>query len=747
MLRAFVRGRLAEDDLNTVVGHVYVQSCQRCGELLLAMPQTTASVLAPPPVPAGPDGVRTILARPTGLAAPAGEAREFRGLRLGRYVVRELLGKGGFGAVYAAFDDGLRREVAVKVPFESRLAGEDLGEVRTEAWRHASLDHPNIVPIYDIGESAEVPVFFVSKLVRGESLAARVERSPLSPREAAELLVPLALALDHMRQRGLVHRDVKPRNVLLDEAGTPYLTDFGLATRPSAGGAPERLLLAGTLPYMSPEQAAGQADRVDHRTDVYALGVVLYELLTGERPFQGDVPTMREQIQHRPPVPPRRLDGAVPRDLEAICLKALAKAPADRYQEAGQLAEDLACWLRGEPPRHVESARLRGGLWWLRRRREPVGWVVLALLALTLVVWVATRPAPAPEPPHDPSVVASVRTEPAGASVSYFPLDEMTGEPRPAEVVRGKDGEAVRLPPGHYLVVAVSDAEPARFHEVFRLVPGRGDAMAGLYRHEKWSVEGDVVQLPTIKLPPADAAKEMCFLPEGKGFETVDPAPRQRGGKLVDWPVKRRVPAFYLDPTEVTNEAYLPWLKQQKAPAQVVIHQPDHPASGVTWHEAVAFAEYFGKRLPDEYEYEYAATACGKSRFPWGDSADRLKAKRWAFGPVRGPGIDRLLLPGGQTAVYGLYSNVLEWTSSRPGEAPGGGLAFPVAELRVVRGGPASLVSGAPDFTEEAKGPRDRLCLPGLVHKMEPMPGLGFRCARSARPRLEAKDFGGLVGP
>ncbi|MFO0842673.1 MAG: bifunctional serine/threonine-protein kinase/formylglycine-generating enzyme family protein [Gemmataceae bacterium] len=749
-LRAFVQGRLAEADLSTVLCHLYVRSCRRCGELLLAMPQTTASVLAPPAgVVTGPDERRTAHDRPAGRGGEGGDAQTFGGLRLGRYAVRELLGKGGFGAVYAAFDDGLRREVAVKVPFECRLATEELGKVRAEAWLHAALDHPNVVPIYDVGETADVPFFFVSKLIRGENLAQRIERSRPGPREAAGLLVPLALALDHMRQRGLVHRDVKPRNVLLDEGGTPYLTDFGLATQPSpaAEGAPERLLLAGTLPYMSPEQASGHVGRVDHRSDVYALGVVLYELLTGERPFRGEAKRVREDIQRRPPVPPRQLAPAVPRDLERICLKALAKAPEQRYQEAGQLAEDLGCWLRGEPPRHVGAARLRRGLWWVRRNRERVGWVALALLALALVGWVATRPTPEPEPAPDRRVAATVRTDPPGASVSYFPLGERTGEPRPDAVVRGKDGEAVRLLPGHYLVVAVSDADPGQFHEVFRVVPGDGRDIRGPFRHQEWRGVDGVTELGKVKLHRLVRPPDMSLFPAAEGFDTFGKVPRVEGGEVVFPKQRRRVPAFLLDTTEVRADGYHRWLKGAVRSEERPVPSPDHPATSMTWDYAAAYAEWAGKRLPDEYEYEYAATACGRFRFPWGDSVEPLRGKGWSFGPVGQPAFDRVQPTPDQPAVFGLYSNVAEWTSSWPGFIPAGGPGVPLWTLRVVRGGPDSVVRGKAQLEREVEGPRRGLNLTGFGVRDEPRPGLGFRCARSAEPRREAKDFGAAVGP
>jgi hypothetical protein len=741
-LRAFARGQLTLNNLSTVVDHLFVKNCRRCGELLLAMPETTASALAPPPL-----ALLTAAEAPTVEARRppmwvAGEAEAFRGLRLGRYLIRDLVGKGGFGAVYAARDEELHRDVAVKVPFECGLRPEQLSQVKAEARLHASLDHPNILPIYDIGETPDVPVFFVSKLIRGQNLALRAEQARLSPREAAGLLVPLASALDHMRRRGLVHRDVKPRNVLIDEQGTPYLTDFGLAMQPSplADGAPERLLFAGTLPYMSPEQARGEVDRVDHRTDVYALGVILYELLTGERPFRGDATTLRERIVNQPPVPPRQLDAAVPGDLEAVCLKALAKAPADRYQEAGQLGEDLECWLRGEPPRHAGRSRLRRAGWWLRRNAERAGWAALALLALALVGWVATRPPPPeppPEPPPDPRVPATVRTEPPGASVSYFPLHETTGEPQPDKVVRGKEGEVVKLHPGHYLIVAVSDTEEGRFHEVFRTVPGGPDGLPGPFRHERWGGAEEGLTLPVIRLPRGDVQRGMALFPAATEFVALGAPPRLAGGGAEVRPQRRRIPAFWLDTAEVRADDFRRWSAQNGEAANL---PPDHAAVQVWWGHAAGYAEKVGKRLADEFEFEFAATDRGKRQPGWRVAPDPRAGGKWTYGPVGVRGADTVELPG-QPPVHGLCSNVAEWTTSWAAIPPIAGVPVPGAMARVVRGGSLEVIDRKADVSDQARSPWCREALRHPDHRM----GLGFRCARSAKPRWDPEDFGAAI--
>jgi formylglycine-generating enzyme required for sulfatase activity len=277
---------------------------------------------------------------------PGGAAAEDRPPpQLGRYRITARLGCGGFGVVYKGHDDELRRDVAIKVPHPHRVArDEDADVYLTEGRALASLDHPGIVPVYDVGRTADGLCYLVSKFVEGQDLASRLRKDRPAPAESGRLVARVAEALHHAHQRGLVHRDVKPANVLLDRDGQPYVADFGLALREEdfARGP----CFAGTPCYMSPEQARSEGHRVDHRTDLWSLGVVFYELLTGQLPFQGQtLPELLDQITSREAQPPHRLDPAVPPELERICLRALAKRASDRYATAQEMADDLRHWL------------------------------------------------------------------------------------------------------------------------------------------------------------------------------------------------------------------------------------------------------------------------------------------------------------------------------------------------------------------------------------------------------------------
>jgi serine/threonine protein kinase/formylglycine-generating enzyme required for sulfatase activity len=284
---------------------------------------------------------------------------------IGRYRVLRVLGEGGFGRVYLAHDGDLRRDVAVKVPFAgdaSRFL--DVESYLREARIVARLSHPNIVPVYDVGRTDDGRCFIVSKYMDGGDLKARLGRSQYPFAESAGLIAVLCDALHYTHTQDLFHRDIKPANILIDATGAPSLSDFGLALRDEDVGRGAGYL--GTAAYMSPEQARGEGHRVDGRSDIFSMGVVLYELLTGRRPFRGGSNReVMEQVIAAEPRPPRQINDAIPGELERICLKALAKRASERYSTAHDMAGDLRHFLdaiswaaqTAEPPPIAPTAR------------------------------------------------------------------------------------------------------------------------------------------------------------------------------------------------------------------------------------------------------------------------------------------------------------------------------------------------------------------------------------------------------
>src|SRR5262245_58459823 len=308
-------------------------------------------------------------------ADPAGNGPDLpRGSRVryfGDYELKRVLGKGGMGVVYKAKQLSLNRLVALKMIKAGVLADDaELRRFQNEAEAVAALDHPGIVPIHEVGEH-DGQRYFSMKLVPGDSLAARLDHYRDDPRAAAFLVAEVAKAVHHAHMRGILHRDLKPANILVDEQGVPHVTDFGLAKRVEGDSElTQSGAIMGTPAYMAPEQTTGRRGSITTATDVYGLGAVLYALLAGQAPFGGDsVIETLDAVRTRPPEPPSRLNAKVPRDLEVICLKCLAKDTRSRYSSAQALAEDLRRYLTGEPilARPVGAAE-RAWMWCRRNK-------------------------------------------------------------------------------------------------------------------------------------------------------------------------------------------------------------------------------------------------------------------------------------------------------------------------------------------------------------------------------------------
>ena len=324
-------------------------------------------------------------------AAPDGKGCAHGRPLLGRFDVIDHLGSGGFGFVVRARDRLLGRDVALKMPLPERiLSTADVHRFLREAQSAARLDHPNIVRVFDAGELGPLGYFIASEFCAGPSLRRWLgtQTGPVAPRLAARLVAALAGAVQHAHERGILHRDIKPDNIILaggpePEELVPRLTDFGLAKLVEEAGDETRSeARLGTPHYMAPEQAAGRRREVGPATDIYALGATLYEVLTGRVPFRGetDAETLRLVLDSEP-VAPRLLRPGLPRDLETICQKCLRKVPSQRYVSAAALGDDLARFVDGRPIQSRPVSR------WERARgsaqRRPA---VAALLSLVVLL-------------------------------------------------------------------------------------------------------------------------------------------------------------------------------------------------------------------------------------------------------------------------------------------------------------------------------------------------------------------------
>lgn len=359
-----------------------LEACEESGDPLLAQLRELAvpGEGAIPSEPLPPEiraAVESVLS--AGPAAP----RSAQGAnRLGKFELLEELGCGSYGKVFRARDAELDRLTAIKFLHAGKLASRaEIERFLREARSAAQLKHPGIVALYEIGQGSDQTWYLVEEFIEGVTLAERISRARPAPREAAKLVALTADALDYAHEHGVVHRDIKPSNIILDQEGHPHLMDFGLAKRDVDDDAmtPEGEVL-GTPAYMAPEQARGDLRQIDARSDVYSLGVILYELLTGERPFRGNRRMLILQVLEDEPRPPRRLNDKIPRDLETICLKAMAKSPARRYASAREFALDLRRYLQGDAILARPMTRFEKLKHW--RRRNPAAASLLAAVTL-----------------------------------------------------------------------------------------------------------------------------------------------------------------------------------------------------------------------------------------------------------------------------------------------------------------------------------------------------------------------------
>lgn len=629
-----------------------------------------------------------------------------------RFELRSLLGEGSYGLVYHVWDHKLRRDVAIKLPKVERL-NRDI--FLREARAASRLSHPNIVRIYDVGEIGEL-TYIVSDLIGGTTLGRWAVTAQPSIQVACQVMLKIAQAMEYAHRADVIHRDLKPGNILIDERLEPVVLDFGLSHSRSAQfesiakpGSP-----VGTPAFMSPEQVEGQLDRIDTWTDVYGLGVILYQLVTQTLPFTGGSTSIYEEIVHRPVLPPRRHNPKIAPALEAIILKALEKSPESRYTTAHELAEDLRLYLAGERVSALPRLDARVAATYSRRYFMPAFAGLSAIgLAGVWTWWRRERQA------NNPLIQVQVDSDPADAQLTWQRLNPDTADWDVAASVTSVAGQPLSLPPGFYRVIARSGQDAT---EVYRTVPADGQPPITNYLgigplpQLSWTEDSDQVQLPTVRVRSvAEVTRGMVFVAGGR-LEF----PQNPGLPSIIRGQARNIGDFLIDPHEVTWAELLAVFPSYPVPASVT--DRDVAVDNVAWDLAAAYAEAVGKNLPSLWELLYVATNRSTTQFPWGnDLPADLSNETW----------DTQLEPIDQTptapAVHALLAGVAEWTTTRqePIYLPGTDRIFMAADPRYFQ-----IFGRDPLDTQPADNLRIGNHLPFSQTDGMQRPKLGFRCLR-----------------
>jgi len=629
--------------------------------------------------------------------------------RLGKYEILEEIGRGGFAVVYRAHDTELDRVVALKV-LHPQLTTDPkfIQRFYQEARTAAGLRHPHIVTIHDVGEEAGQH-YLAMAFLPGRTLDKQLAEGPLPVEQAISIVEQVGSALDAIHGEGLVHRDVKPGNITVDDAGQATLLDFGIVRAAEGTRLTTTMAVLGTPEYMAPEQAEiDEAAEVDWRADVYALGVVAYQMLVGRPPFAGRSPTavLYKHVHEAPPAP-STLNPDLPSGLEPALLKALAKGREERFQQAGAFAAELRRALLTESQLREREAELAQLYERLHAAATAENWAeVLTLGARVQALDADYRDAP--------QLVAQARER----------LQEPRRGPMPTWVRWAAAGGAILV-----LLVGLGVGLGPR---LFGTSPAALDTGAPVAPVEEPA--GEPAGEPGTTRTRSVDGMVMVHV-SGGTFQmgSAEGAPGAEAGEFPQHPVT--LDGFWIDQTEVTNRQYRQCEEAGacQAPSSDCewggyehAHRADHPVVCVDWYMAAAYCEWAGARLPTEAEWEYAARGPDNFIYPWGNSPPDNTLLNYAGNVEDTTEIGSYLDGASWCGALDLAGNVWEWVADWYGKYVSEALANPAGPpagtFKVVRGG--SFADG-PTCIRAAHRYHDLL-------PDDPRASLGFRCAGQA---------------
>ncbi len=611
---------------------------------------------------------------PDEVTASALEVMPKRGDMIAHFRLETEIGQGGFGSVFRAWDTRLERAVAVKLPRMKRMSRRQAELFVREAQAAAQLCDPNIVPVYEVGRDGD-RVYIVSKLIEGVTLVDWIKQCPRSFREIAQVIAKVASAMQRAHDRGVIHRDLKPRNVMMDENDEPHVTDFGLAKRddPTLITVTVRGDVIGTPAYMPPEQAEGNAHGVDRRGDVYSMGVMLYELIAGKRPFRGESDLLINEVIECRPRSPRAFNPSIPPVLEAICLRAMARDPEQRFATASEFANDLLRFASGKPTLTRPPSAIQHAWYQLTEHRVAATIAALSLALVSSIILYFSRPATA-APKY--TLQTDFQVLPVDATVKIERVDPFVqpgiAEPKPISAQLEKQGGnySIQLEPGYYLVTlehpiygkhTIARKVPATSQDSrVRSNPGSFDAPTPgpmiKYEHLWWEpIAERHISWSGFEMTKVHTNNKQFFLEDQELVEvaggelnfasnTMFKAP----GQLAIQPTLTRVPSFYIGRREVSIRSFERVMGFVPAHAQRLLADEtidyDSPVVGATFDEALVFCQRIGARLPTVKELLFTKLWLDSTQSPSVVNADEQPAGNQ------------------QPAVEGLVNQTLEWT-------------------------------------------------------------------------------------